>query len=75
MDVNTNPQPPGINIAGSGAKSTLTITALRSNTVVDIQCGLCNRAAVNCFNPVMFLGTESVQLITFGKLSIIFDVD
>ena len=77
VDVTTNPKPPGIGIGitNSGTKSTLTITALRNNTVVDIQCGLCNRAAVNCFNPVMFLGTESLQLITFGKLFIIFDVD
>ena len=70
---NNNPKPPGIDIVGSATKSTLTITALRNNTVVDIQCGLCN---VNCFsNPQKFIGTESVQLITFGKLSIIFDVD
>ena len=74
VDVTTNPKPPGIEITNSATESTLTITALRNNTVVDIQCGLCNKAAVNCFNPVMFLGTESVQLITFGKLSIIFDV-
>ena len=74
-----NPKPPGIGISNiytnSGIKSTLTITALGDNPVADIQCGLCNITTGNCFNPVMFLGTESVQLITFGKLSIIFDVD
>ena len=79
VDVYINPKPPGIDITNSitnsGPKSTLTITAVTNNTVLDIQCELCNRVAVNCFNPVMFLGTESVQLITFGKLSIIFDVD
>ena len=75
VDVNTYPKPPGISVVGSGAKSTLIIMDLGDNPVLDIQCGLCNRVAVNCFNPVMFLGTESVELITFGKLSIIFDVN
>ena len=70
---NTNPKPPGIGIVRSATKSTLTITALRNNTVVDIQCGLCN---VNCFSyPQKFIGTDSVPLITFGKLSIIFVLD
>ena len=75
VDANTNPKPPGVGITNSGTKSTLTIVGLGDNPVLDIQCGLCNRTAVNCFYPVMFLGTESVKLITFGKLSIIFDVD
>ena len=63
MDVNTNPKPSGINVGTIDGKSTLTIT---TNTVVDIYCGLCIK---NCFPTIeeQFIGTESVQLITFGK--------
>ena len=66
MDVTTNPQPPGINVGTRGGKSTLTIMAITTNTVVDIYCGLC---IANCFPKIeeKFIGTESVQLITFGK--------
>ena len=64
--VNTNPKPPGIDVVTSGAKSTLTIMAITTSTVVDIYCGLC---IANCFPKIkeQFIGTESVQLITFGK--------
>ena len=65
-----NPKPPGIGIDGSGTMSTMTILAI-TNTVLDIQCGLCDvsNTSINCFyNPRKFIGTESVQLITFGKI-------
>ena len=76
IDPFSQPIPFGIShISNSGTKSTLTIMAITTNNVLDIQCGLCNRNEVSCSNPVMFLGTELIQLITFGKLSIIFDVD
>ena len=66
VDVNTFPKPPGINVGTIGGKSTLTITALTNSTVVDIYCGLC---ITSCFPKVeeQFIGTESIQLITFGK--------
>ena len=73
VDVYINPKPPGINLRTSSGKSALTIVALTTNTAIDIYCGLC---IVSCFsNLEKFIGTESVQLITFGKLSIIFDID
>ena len=55
-------------ITDIGTKSILTIMAGTNNTLLNIQCGLCNRTVNLCNNPVRFLETESVQLITFGKL-------
>ena len=65
VDVTTNPRPPGISIGSNDDEYTLAITTITTNTVVDIYCGLC---IVSCFsNLEKFIGTESVQLITFGK--------
>ena len=61
----TNPIPSGISIGTSGNNYTLTIMAT-ANTVREIYCGLCR--FVHCVpSPEKFIGTKSVQLITFGK--------
>ena len=60
-----------IKITNSGTKSTtLTIMAITTDTVLDIQCGLCNTSitGINCISdPKEFVGTGSIRLITFGK--------
>ena len=60
----TAPIPPVVGIATTTNDSTVTIVA-DANEVLDIQFGLCNTMCSTI--PEEFIGTESVQLITFGK--------
>ena len=71
VDSFDSPLPIGISrISNSFPSFTLTIMAITTDTVLNIHCGLCNTsiAGISCLSdPRKFIGTESVQLITFGK--------